>query len=137
MGVISLNYKFEPSISWNGWDNFLVPCLATREVVAPPANDPIMSGRSKQLFRHPEHQNLSTGDDFVQSSGIIFLVPFLATRDLLVLIANDPIMSGRLIRSCRYLEYQNLSISLDFIDISTWFCNSLRRSSSTKRIYNV
>ena len=27
---------------------------------------------SKWLFRHLEHQNLSTGDDFIYSSGIIF-----------------------------------------------------------------
>ena len=36
--------------------------------------------------------SLSTGDDFIDSSGIIFLVPFLATKETLVPLANDPIM---------------------------------------------
>ena len=51
---------------------FLVQFLATREAVAPLANDPIMSGRLILSFKHLEHQNLSTGDDFIQSSGLIF-----------------------------------------------------------------
>ena len=61
------------------------------------ANDPIMLGKLIQSFRHLKHQNLSTGDDFIYSSGIIFLVPFLATREAVVLLTNDPIMSGTLI----------------------------------------
>ena len=58
------------------------------------ANDLIMSCTLIQSFRHLKHQNLSTGDDFINSSGIIFLVPFLATKETLVPHANDPIMSG-------------------------------------------
>ena len=38
---------------------FLVPFSATKEVLAPRANNPIMSGRSIWLFTHLEHQNLS------------------------------------------------------------------------------
>ena len=38
---------------------FLVPFLATKERLAPFANDPIMWKRSIQLFRHLECQNLS------------------------------------------------------------------------------
>ena len=84
--------------------------------MAPLANDPIMSGTSIRSFRHLKHQNLSTGDDFIYSSGIIFLVPFLATREAVALLANDPIMSGRSIRSFRHLEHENLSIISDSID---------------------
>ena len=45
-------------------------------------------------FRHLKHQNLSTGDDFIYSSGISLLVPFLATREAVALLANDQIMLG-------------------------------------------
>ena len=66
----------------------LIPFLATREAVAPLANDPIMSGTLIWLFRHIEHQNLSSnGCD-------IYLVSFLATREAVAQLANDPIMSG-------------------------------------------
>ena len=74
------------------------------------ANDPIMLGKLIQSFRHLKHQNLSTGDDFIYSSGIIFLVPFLATREAVALLAKDPIMSGTSILSFRHLEHQNVSI---------------------------
>ena len=78
--LISLFWHLEhKNLSSNGWDNFFVPFLATREAVVPLENDPIMSGRLIRLFRHLKHQNLSTGDDFIYSSGIIFLVPFLPT----------------------------------------------------------
>ena len=77
--------------------------------MAPLANDLIMSGTSIQSFRHLKHQNLSTGDDFIYSSGIIFLLPFLATREAVAPLANDPIMSGTSIRLCRHLEHQNPS----------------------------
>ena len=49
----------------------LVLILATRELVMSLANDAIMSGRSIWLFRHLKHQNMSTGDDYIYSSGII------------------------------------------------------------------
>ena len=55
------------------------------------ANDPIMLGKLIQSFRHLKHQNLSTGDDFIYSSG--FIVPLLATMEVVVLLANDLIMS--------------------------------------------
>ena len=71
---------------------------------------------SRQSFRHLKHQNLSTGDDFIYSSGIIFLVPFLATREAVALLANDLIMSGTSIRSFRHLKYQNLSTGDNFIN---------------------
>ena len=58
------------------------------------ANDPIMLGKLIQSFRHLKHQNLSTGDDFIYSSGIIFLVPFLATKGALVPIASTPMIVG-------------------------------------------
>ena len=73
---------------------------------------------SRRSFRHLKHQNLSTGDDFIYSSRIIFLVPFLAIRKAVVLLANDPIMSGRLIWSFRHLKNQNLSTGDDFIHSS-------------------
>ena len=62
-----------------------------------------------QLFRHLKHQNLSTGDDFIYSSGIILLVPFFATKEAVAPHANDPIMLGTLIRLFGHLKYQNLS----------------------------
>ena len=54
-------------------------------------------------------RHVSTGDDFIYSSGIIFLVPFLATREAVALLANDLIISATLIQLLRHLEHQNLS----------------------------
>jgi len=53
---------------------------------------------------------VSTDDDFIYSSGIIFLVPFLATMEAVALLANDLILSATWIRSFRHLEHQNPSI---------------------------
>ena len=108
------------------------------EAVAPLANDPIMSGTSIRSFRHLKHQNLSTGDDFIHSSGIFFLIPFLATREVGAPLANDPIMLGRSMRSFRYLQCQNPSIITDSIGINVgckicdgrWKTNRRRNSSS-------
>ena len=61
-------------------------------------------------------RHVSTGDDFIYSSGIIFLVPFLATMEAVVLLANDFIMSGTSIQLFRHLEHPNLSIISYFID---------------------
>jgi len=47
---------------------FLVPFLATREVVAPLANNPIMLDRSIQSFRHLELQNPSNISYFRHSA---------------------------------------------------------------------
>ena len=77
--------------------------------MAPLANDPIMSGTSIRSFRHLKHQNPSTGDDFIHSSGIIFLVALLATMEAVAPLVNDPIMLGRSIQSFRHLEHQNPS----------------------------
>ena len=71
--------------------------------------DPIMLGTYIRSFRNLKYQNLSTGDDFIYSSGIICLVPVLATREAVALLANDPILLGTLIRYFRHLEHQNLS----------------------------
>ena len=60
---------------------------------------------SRRSFRHLKHQNLSTGDDFIHSSGIIFLVPYLVTSEAVPPLANDPIVSGRSIQSFRHLEH--------------------------------
>ena len=84
--------------------------------MAPPANNLIMSETLIRSFRHLKHQNLSTGDDFIHSSGIIFLVTFLANREAVTPLANNPIMSVTSIRSFRHLEHQNPSIILGFID---------------------
>ena len=43
----------------------------------------------------PQTPNLSTGDDFIHSSGIIFFVQFLATREAVKPLENDPIILGR------------------------------------------
>ena len=71
---------------------YLVLILATRELMAPLANNTIISERSIWSFRHLKPQNLPTGDDFIYSSGINFLVPFLATKETLAPLTNDPIM---------------------------------------------
>ena len=63
---------------------FLVPFLATKETLAPLANDPIMSRRLIWLFRNLKHQNLSTGDDFIHSHGIDILVKYFATMDKII-----------------------------------------------------
>jgi len=101
--------------------------LATREAVAPLANDSIMSGTSILSFRHVEHQNPSlNGRDN-------FLVPFLATREAVAPLANDPIMSGRSIRSFRHLERQNPSIISDSIGRNRMLQKKVR-SRSRRRI---
>ena len=46
----------------------LVPILATRELVAPLASDPIMLGRSIRSFRDLEHQNPSIISDSIDSA---------------------------------------------------------------------
>ena len=81
----------------------------TRQI-KPIHSGPIVILMSRLLFRHLNHQNLSTGDDFIHSSGIIILVPLLATMEVVVPLGNDPIMSGRSIWSFRHLEHQNPSI---------------------------
>ena len=81
--------------------------------MGPLANDPMISGRSILSFRHLKHQNMSTGDDFIYSSGIIFLVPFLASMEAVALLANDPNMLATFIQLFRHLEHQNPSIISD------------------------
>ena len=49
----------------------LVPILATKQFMALLASNPIMLEKLIQLFRHLKHQNPSTSDDFINSSGII------------------------------------------------------------------
>ena len=61
-------------------------------------------------------RHVSTGDDFIYSSGIILLVPFLATMEAVALLANDPIMSSRSKWSFKNLEHQNSSKITDNID---------------------
>ena len=51
----SLNIKIRLQIA----EKFLVPFLATKEAVAPPENNLIMSGTSIWSFKHLEHQNPS------------------------------------------------------------------------------
>ena len=63
-------------------------------------NDPVMLGRLIPSFRHLKHQNLSTGDDFIDCSGINFLVPFLATREAVALLSD--------ILSCWVVQYSCL-----------------------------
>ena len=63
-----------------------------------------------RLYRYHKRQNLSTGDDFINGSGIIFIVQFLATKEALAPLANVPIMLERSIRSFRHLEHQKPSI---------------------------
>ena len=62
-----------------------------------------------QLFSHLKHQNLSSGDSFIYSSGIILLVTILAIREAVAPLANDPIMSGTSICLFRHLEHQTPS----------------------------
>ena len=51
---------------------FFVPFLSTREAMVLLAKDLMISGTSIQSFRHLKHQNMSTSDDFIHSSGIYF-----------------------------------------------------------------
>ena len=72
------------------------------------ANNLIISGTYIQWFRHLKHPNMSTGDDFIYSSGIFFLVPFMASREAVALLANDLIMLGTsiwLFRTSRSIYY--------------------------------
>ena len=115
-GVNSLRVKFKSFSSTNGWDRFLVPFLATIKAVALLANDSILLGILIWLFNCLKHQNLSTGDDFIDISKIIFIGLFSATREDVAPLVNYPTMSGRLIWFFTHLEHQNLSIILDFID---------------------
>ena len=58
---------------WGFWDDFIhssgiiffAPFLATSEAVAPLSNDPIMSGKLRESFRHLEQQNLSIFSDSI------------------------------------------------------------------------
>ena len=86
--------------------------------MVPLANDPIMLGRSIQLFKNLENQNLSTGDDFIHSSGIIFCISFLANKELLATIAYVTMMSGISMQWLRHLQHQILSTGDDFIHSS-------------------
>ena len=77
----------------------------------PLANDLIMSGTSIRSFRHLKHPNLSTGDDFIYSSGIIFLVPFLATREAVFeysKMVDISILSRRFHRHLKILNPGNI-----------------------------
>ena len=89
--------------------NHVVLFLATRETV-------VVSRRSIGWFRHLNHQNLSTGDDFIHSRRKNHLVPFLDPREAVAPLANDPIMLERSIQLFRHLEPQNVSIISDSID---------------------
>ena len=64
--------------------------MATRESVALPADDSIMSRRSIWSFRYLEHQNPSIISYIARS-----LVPIVATKEAVVLLANYPIMLAR------------------------------------------
>ena len=46
----------------------------------------------KEGSRAISMRHVSTGDDSIDSSGIISLVPFLATKETLAPLTNDPIM---------------------------------------------
>ena len=61
-------------------------------------------------------RHVSTGDDFIESSEIIFSVPFLAIKETLVALANYPIISERSIWSFRHLKHFSLYTGDDFID---------------------
>ena len=78
-------------------------------------------------------RHVSTGDDFIYSSGIIFLVPFLATMEVVALLENYLIMSGTSIRSFRHLEHQNLSIISDYIAIPNGSKNMEKKVRSRRR----
>jgi len=58
---------------------------------------------------------LSTVDDFINSSGIIFLVTFLAMRETVASLKNYLILLERSIWFFRHLEHQNMSIISDSI----------------------
>ena len=60
-------------------------------------NDPIMFMKSILLLRHIKEQNLSPGDDFIHSMGVMFLFEFWATREAVVSPAIYSIMLGRLL----------------------------------------
>ena len=70
-----------------------------------PANDPIMPGTLIWSFRQVKCQNLTTGDDFMHSSGIGFLLLILATRVAVAPLSNDPIMLG----NSTQFKHQNMS----------------------------
>ena len=77
-------------------------------------------------------RHVSTDDDFIYSSGIIFLVPFLATMEAVALLANDLILSATSIRSFRHLEHQNPSIISEDIDRNRWLQKKVRSRSRRK-----
>ena len=114
-------------------DYFFSSISGHPEVVALIKNDPITSETLIRSYTHPKHQNLSTSDDFVHTSGIIFLVPFLATREVVALHANDLIMSGTSIRSFRHLEHQNLSIISEDIGRARSVQQFRRRNGTEER----
>ena len=80
----------------------LVQILATKELVAPLARDPIISVRSIWSISHLKCQKIFTGDDFFHSSEIIFLVPFWPPRRHWCHL--------QMILSCRGDQYGHLDI---------------------------
>ena len=49
----------------------LVPLYPTMEVIGPPANEPILSSRQSESFRHLELRNLSIISDFLDMAGLV------------------------------------------------------------------
>ena len=62
---------------------------------APLANDLKISGISIRSFGPLKPQNMSTGDDFIDSIGITISVPFLTPREAVEPLKNDSFMLGR------------------------------------------
>ena len=101
--------------------------------MAPLANDSIILGTLIQSFRHLKHQNLSTGDDFIDGSGIIFLVPFFATKEALALLTTNPVNAGRSIWLFRHLECQNPSTISDSLDRARMVQQFWRKGTEEQR----
>ena len=81
----------------------LVPILATRELVAPLANDHTILGKSIWSFEHKIRllfQIILTAQDVARS-----LVPILATKEALAPLANNPFISGRSIWWFQHLKH--------------------------------
>ena len=111
LGVISINSIFEPCSLSNGWDDYLVSFLTTREALGPFANDRFMLKRFIPSLRHLEvkihllFQILQNEPDWTQP---LFLT--LSTMELVCLLANNLIRLNRSLLSSRHPEHQVLSL---------------------------
>ena len=122
------NFVWRKLSKWKLWVRKLLSLVSTFRILKKIGNWFTNEGCRAISVRH-----VSTGDDFIYSSGIICLVPFLATMEAVAPPENNLIMLGTSIRSFRHLEHQNLSIISEDIGRNRWLQKKVRSRSRSRR----